>query len=1022
MAKKKVSSTGELSDIINSLTQHIKAENIKSQVNSLPSIIDFVEKKEWLGMSHYDPPIHLYLAQKMLLKCFYRGSVGNENVALTQEEIDFIRSSGLTTDESGDLLTKWNSGALFRELVLVWGRRCISEDSILIDSDTGKSWTAGELWDYGKTSLDSWTYDQGTKEMKLVRDCELTSEGVRPVFSIKTSSGHSIELTDNHPMLTARGWIDVKNLKIGDKVAVSATLPFFGNDKRMDEDRASVLGYLSSTSFFSAGAHIGITTKDIDVVRDFHNRAQSCTNYTVSIERAVDYSLHSASMTNKKLSFVCLQKNSVACEAKPDLNNTLSSLIMIHGLKNRTSEQKFVPMLIGRSSEECVASYLRSLFSADGRIESFSKQGKISDKIEIDFENTSIGFSVQSLLQRFGIFSTVKKRKRLAHIGCQLSIFRPQDIRKFIEKIGFINHSADMVVAWERTKDVEINDSPIFVPISSIDLVGEKRTFDLRVSSNPNLQNFVVNGFVVHNSGKDFITSIIALYEAMKLLEAPGGNPYAQYDLGSAAPFTILTIANSAPQAHVLFKEMRDKVIRSSYFKDRLDDKNMTGDTIHFLTPHDRVRNEEMKARGLPALPGSVQIRSGHSNSDSLVGISCYCLLLDEVGLYKNTAGSSSGDAIYNSLAPAVKTYMRKEVKMDLKTNKPEIDLNTGKEVIHDVFDGKIVCISSPRGKEGIFYDLYSKAHEVPHRLMMRLPTWKVNSRYSQEMLQTEFPNMPEEKFRMEFGAEFSGTGGESFFPRDAVECCFSHKTLKEERFGKPGHVYFAHLDPAVSSHNYALAICHKEIFFNYETSQRDYRIVVDHIKYWTPTPDKLISVEDVDKYMMDINKRFHLGLVTYDQWNSASSIQKLRKVGIPAIETRFTKHYKMLIYDNLYELVVAKKLLIPNNLLLKNEMLNLQRKWSVSGGGYSVLPKSDGDVTTDDLSDALAGACFNTMDKTARKLPQGKLASLPVSPGANNRTWMGPQGPMGQGTGQQVSKQQSYWANRLQQGPLHWR
>ena len=449
-------------------------------------------------------------------------------------------------------------------------------------------------------------------------------------------------------------------------------------------------------------------------------------------------------------------------------------------------------------------------------------------------------------------------------------------------------------------------------------------------------------------SGKDFIASIIALYEAMKLLEAPGGNPYAQYDLATAAAFTILTIANSAQQAHYLFKEMRDKVLQSTYFKERLDENNMTADTMHFITPHDRERNEDLKKRGLPPIPGSVMLRSGHSNSDSLVGLSCYCLLLDEVGLYKNTSGASSGDAIYNSLAPAVKTYIRKEAVLG-KDGQQKIDDN-GKPVFRDVFDGKIICISSPRAKEGIFFELYTNAGTVNHRFMMRLPTWEVNPRYSKEMLLTDFPNMPEDKFRMEFGAEFAGSGGVSFFPRDSVEECFGHKGLKERNSGLPGFTYFAHLDPATSSHNYALIVCHKEDFLNVETHKRDYRVVVDHIKYWSPTPKKLISVEEVDSYVIELNNRFHLGLITYDQWNSAASLEKMRKLGIPAIETKFNRHYKNVIYDNLLELVTNKRLYIPMHTHLRNEMLNLLRKWSPGSSGYKVMPKIDGDIVTDDL------------------------------------------------------------------------
>lgn len=522
-------------------------------------------------------------------------------------------------------------------------------------------------------------------------------------------------------------------------------------------------------------------------------------------------------------------------------------------------------------------------------------------------------------------------------------------------------------------------------------------------------------------SGKDFIASIMALYEALKLLEAPGGNPYAQYNLGTAAPFTILTIANSAPQAQYLFKEMRDKVLQSTYFKERLDDRNMNNDTMHFLTPHDRERNEELKKRGLPPIPGSIMLRSGHSNSDSLVGLSCYCLLLDEVGLYKNTSGAGSGDAIYNSLGPAVKTYIRRVPVIDEVTKIPKMD-DQGKPMFKDVFDGKIICISSPRAKEGIFFDLYTNAAHVKHRFMMRMPTWGCNPRYTHEMLLAEFPNMPEDKFRMEFGAEFAGTGGESFFPRDAVEACFRQKNQREIKSGLPGFVYFAHLDPATSSHNYALVVCHKEDFFNHESGRRDFRVVVDHIKYWSPTPKKLISVEEVDSYVVELNRRFHIGLITYDQWNSAASLEKLRKLGIPVIETKFNRHYKNIIYDNLLELVTNKRLLIPNHLLLRNEMLNLLRKWSPGSSGYKVMPKIDGDIVTDDLCDALAGACYNAMDKSSRKLPQGKVVGMPVSPGGNSRNWMGPQGSMGYGTGGQVGKKMGYWANRLRDGPSHWR
>lgn len=481
-------------------------------------------------------------------------------------------------------------------------------------------------------------------------------------------------------------------------------------------------------------------------------------------------------------------------------------------------------------------------------------------------------------------------------------------------------------------------------------------------------------------SGKDFCIAILACYEAAKLLESPFGDPYRLYNLGSGAPFTILTVANSSAQAQVLFNEIKDKILKSQYFSDKIVPEGILADQIHLLTPADKIRNAEMLDRGLPQNPGSVIIRSGHSNSDSLAGISCYCLLLDEIGLYKQTPGSGGGDSIYRTLAPATSTYIRKVTSTD----------EYGKETSKDVYDGKIICISSPRGKEGIFFDLYRKSPNVKHRVMCKLPTWVVNPSQTRELLREKFTNMTEEEFMMEFGAEFSGTAGQTFFTRDMVDKCF-YNNMKLKDNGESGYSYFCHLDPATSSHNYALCVCHKEIFLNQETGKTDFKIMVDHIRYWQPLEGKPILTEEVDSYIIGLSKKFNFELVTFDQWNSQHSIEHLKKHSIPAKMTRFTKRYKIIIYDNLYDLSSSGRLFIPNHDLLKNEMLYLQRRYTPTG--YKVFAKKDGLVKTDDVSDALAGAAYACMHDTSERLPQGKLVRMLVSDIASSYPFRGMSG-----------------------------
>jgi len=478
-------------------------------------------------------------------------------------------------------------------------------------------------------------------------------------------------------------------------------------------------------------------------------------------------------------------------------------------------------------------------------------------------------------------------------------------------------------------------------------------------------------------SGKDFCVAIIALYEALKLLEAPNGDPHALYGLGGGAPFNILTIANSSSQAQVLFNEIKEKIMPSKYFQAKMSSESITSDSIHLMTPADMKKNIEMKSKGLPQSLGSVIIKSGHSNSDSLAGIGCYCLLLDEIGLYKQTPGSSGGEAIYRTLTPATATYVRKEKFLD----------KNGEEKTRSIYDGKIICISSPRGKEGIFYDLFTGSPAVPHRITCKLPTWKVNINQSEEDLRTKFGAMTDEEFMMEFGAEFSGMSGHTFFSRDVVESCFINNLKIKER-GQPGRMYYCHLDPATSSHNYALVVVHREDFINQDTGKSDYKIVVDHTKVWTPSKNRPIISREIDDYIVKLNHNFLLAQVSFDQWNSAHSIENLRKHGIPAKLTRFTKRYKIIIYDNLYEIASAGKLKIYHDELLKNEMLYLQRKFTPNG--YRVFAKKDGLVRTDDSVDALAGACYACVQENTDRLPSGRLTRInlwnPPSPMGNIR------------------------------------
>ncbi len=505
-------------------------------------------------------------------------------------------------------------------------------------------------------------------------------------------------------------------------------------------------------------------------------------------------------------------------------------------------------------------------------------------------------------------------------------------------------------------------------------------------------------------ASKDFVVSLIALYEAMKLLESPGGDPYSLYELSSSNTINVLTVANSKPQAHLAFKEIKQKLLYSPYFQDKFTKEGIGTSSIFLLTPRDKEENKRLRERGVLGKKGSIGIIVGHSNSDSLVGIGCMVLILDEFALYKTSGAASSGDVIYQALQPTTKTYVRRIYKTN-EDGEIEVDENDQKIIKERIYDGKIISISSPRAKEGKFYELFKGSPTVKDRLTCRLATWQVNPTHTRTSLRETSKSMTESEFNMEFGAEFSGSAMENCFTEEQVNSCFIGHPFEFQEYGRAGRIYFCHLDPAITSHNYALTILHKEFFMDVETRKADYFMIVDHIKIWTPSQEQPVSTELVINYVIELKRRFHLAMVTYDQFASAESVLRLRKAGIPNKETRFTRTYKMSIYRELENQMNMGKLKIPYHEHLKNELLELQRRFTYNG--FKIFPKQDGDgVKSDDISDTLAGAVFVCVNQKAHKLPLSKLARMGPTLQSNSVVWRNMQGGItGIGSGGSVAR-----------------
>jgi hypothetical protein len=449
-------------------------------------------------------------------------------------------------------------------------------------------------------------------------------------------------------------------------------------------------------------------------------------------------------------------------------------------------------------------------------------------------------------------------------------------------------------------------------------------------------------------SGKTMTASVIASYEAYKCLEL--GNPQEYYGLAPDNPIAILNIATAAPQAKLLFGEIKARIRYSKYFANKINQDASNEEFTYLLTDNDKVVNKELLEQGRKKelIKGSVLIQCGHSNSNSLMGSGIICLIYDELAYFNEGTGAKGGDKVYHDMVPATKSFFHSD----------------GRKA------GRVVAISAPSGKSGIFYNNFRTSYSPKGEGMMgfQFPTWECSPLInSKEQLATEFAKNPAEA-EMRYGAEFSGALSTLFFPEEYIDVCIDHSLINAQK-GLPYIKYYMHVDPALNNHNYAIVILHSEQRYNKELGERTRRIVIDHVKFWTPTQGKEICIEVVEKYIEQACRRFNIVSITYDAFNSASSIQKFRKKGLPVKRTAFRSSYKQLIFSELRNTVLNGELRIPPIKPLVDEFRFLKSK--ISANGFKVFPDGDSEQPTDDLVDCVAGAAHMTFDEIIQELPQ---------------------------------------------------
>ncbi len=315
--------------------------------------------------------------------------------------------------------------------------RCLTGDTKIMDPKTGKIITIKSLYEKQEKigAILSLEKDLKIKKRPIT---EIFYNGKKEVNNITLRSGRGIKATDNHPFLTADGWKKLREIKVGEKIAVPRIIIEPEKPIQTGNHKLGLLGYLLAEGNFCHPNGFYLYSKSDAEVNDYLSHLEKFKN----TQGKVDKSKSAAAVYSKRIN---LKEPSEAV-------SWIDSL----GLKYKKATQKFFPDFAYQLSNENLALLIGKMFQGDGCI----NLKRVDPQIFYATSSEEIAKGMQHLLLRFGILSTIHKKlfkyRGQLKPGFTITISRYDNIQKFISAFGkhLVSEKAQIVEQILKTHPI----------------------------------------------------------------------------------------------------------------------------------------------------------------------------------------------------------------------------------------------------------------------------------------------------------------------------------------------------------------------------------------------------------------------------------------------------------------------------------------------------------------------------------------------------------------------------------------
>lgn len=231
------------------------------------------------------------------------------------------------------------------------------------------------------------------------------SNGIKKTYKIKTQSGFETMVTDNHPLLTIDGWVQLKDLNVGDRIGVS-TRGSFGK-KTVSESEARWLGAMISDGGTSQKAYrfTNVDKKILKTMKADCLRLGGELKYTGV---PADFRVNGLRYLGKK-----------------------------YNLDGKLSIQKNISKQVYSWNKKSLSLMLSMMYSCDGNY------NEINDSISYCTSSKQLAIDVKMILTKFKIYSTISSFDSASgKKAYRVTVADNESVKSFFSSIGFIGQKS----------------------------------------------------------------------------------------------------------------------------------------------------------------------------------------------------------------------------------------------------------------------------------------------------------------------------------------------------------------------------------------------------------------------------------------------------------------------------------------------------------------------------------------------------------------------------------------------------